>query len=200
MGREDAEIRLQDTDQIIRVPLSREQRTAPRKRGKQPVRVLPRADVQANGSNGVANMDELVHLHEASILDNIRVRFAQDIIYTATGPILIAMNPYKWLPIYQADSVARYHNSENLDVEEPHCFAVAEKTHRLLKATKDSASIIICGESGAGKTETTKLMLGYISSIASRSAHDQIAERIMISNPLMEAFGNAKTSRNNNSR
>lgn len=174
------------------------------------------------GEDGVENMDDLALLHEAEILDNVRVRFSRDLPYTSTGPILISVNPYKWLPLYTDDVVWRYRRSgqwgapleppaADVDASDdagtgigegplpPHCYAVAEDAFRGMVRLATNTSVIICGESGAGKTETTKLMLRYISKVASNSSHDEIANRIMESNPLMEAFGNAKTLRNNNS-
>ena len=182
-------------------PPSRKQKEAPR-------RILQRVPLTSN--NGVENMDNLSTLHEASILDNIEHRFRMDLIYTNTGPILIAMNPFKWLPIYGDDVISRYHGRPYGSLP-PHCYQEAEDAFTSLQKTRKNQAIVICGESGAGKTETTKLMLHYLS-IASKRTSERpgeggggaaggptVAERMVASNPLLEAFGNAKTLRNDNS-
>jgi myosin heavy subunit len=121
-------------------------------------------------------------------------------------PILIAMNPFKWLPIYGEEMVQQYH-AKPYGALPPHCYQEAEDAfQQLQRSGGQNQSVVICGDSGAGKTETTKLMLQYISIVA-RDGQGQgadgsttIGERLVQSNPLMEAFGNAKTLRNNNSR
>ena len=107
-------------------------------------------------------MDNLPYLHEASVLNNIKHRFQMNLIYTSTGPILIAMNPFKWLDIY-GDDTEKYRNAVDLDKTPSHCYRVAEQAYRDIFSSDKNRSIIICGESGAGKTETTKLMLHYFS-------------------------------------
>ena len=159
--------------------------------------ILPRS-IAHTKKNMYDDMDELPDLNEAAILENIRHRFHMDLIYTRTGPILIAMNPFKWLHIYGEDVVQQYHNCAFVDSLPPHCFAIGEQAYRAMKSGQNSQSLIICGESGAGKTETTKLILRYLSSIAG-AGNVEVSTKIMQSNPLMEAFGNAKTLRNNNS-
>jgi myosin heavy subunit len=149
-------------------------------------------------------MDDLATLHEASILDNIELRFRMDRIYTNSGPILIAMNPFKWLPIYGEEVIKSYHNRP-YGTMEPHCYNEAEAAFQNLVKTHKDQSVVICGESGAGKTETTKLMLQYLSAISLMKQGGECAgglsmgQKIVASNPLLEAFGNAKTLRNNNS-
>lgn len=133
-------------------------------------------------------------------MHNVSLRFKKDLIYTSTGPILIALNPFKTIKgIYSDEQCAIYHESLALDTLPPHCFKTAEAALRIAtgKAATD-ASIVICGESGAGKTETTKLMLSYLSRVCSASG-DSMSARIMETNPVLEAFGNAKTTRNHNS-
>lgn len=169
-------------------------------------RLFPRTTADAGSSEppaagavGIENMDDLPFLHEAAILDNVRMRFASDCIYTATGPILIAVNPYRWLDIYGDAVMARYKQASWLKpggaAVPPHCYQIADNalSHVRDANGRGSASIIICGDSGSGKTETTKLMLKYLSRVASKTADDEMANRIMLSNPIMEAFGNAKT-------
>ncbi len=180
--------------------------------------VLPR-DHRDQAALGVRNMDDMVHLHEGAVLDNLRKRFRHDLIYTSTGPILIAMNPFKRLPIYSQelmhDTCARimrnWANPEQVGCE-PHVFTTVAQSYAAMKSMalreRENQSMVICGESGAGKTETTKLMLRYLSNTASGRGEVQdgavagapgIEEQILESNPLMEAFGNAKTLRNDNS-
>jgi myosin heavy subunit len=173
-----------------------------RKRKEPPRRLLQRSPILNN--NGVPNMDDLATLHEASILHNIELRFRMDRIYTNSGPILIAMNPFKWLPIYGEEIIKSYHNRP-YGTMEPHCYNEAEAAFQNLVRTRQNQSVVICGESGAGKTETTKLMLQYLSVISLLKQGGDAAgglsmgEKIVASNPLLEAFGNAKTLRNNNS-
>jgi myosin heavy subunit len=144
-------------------------------------------------------MDDLAALHEASILHNIEMRFRMDRIYTNTGPILIAMNPFKWLPIFGPDAIKRYHKRP-YGSQAPHPYQEAEGALQNLQERGVNQAMVICGESGAGKTETTKLMLNYLATVAKGSgASGMIAERMVASNPLFEAFGNAKTLRNHNS-
>lgn len=111
----------------------------------------------------------------------------------------MAVNPYQWLDLYTPDIMRRYHNRPlGTPAPPPHCFAVAEDGYLQVADARQSASIIICGESGAGKTQTTKLMLRYLSHVASPGDDGDeggMSQRIMESNPLMEAFGNAKTVR-----
>jgi myosin heavy subunit len=164
--------------------------------------ILPR-DHRMQSKLGVENMDNMVHLHEAAVLDNLRKRFKFDLIYTSTGPILIAMNPFKRLPIYSKDQMLTT-NQKLLggggSTCEPHVFTTVGQSYIAMQETDNNQSMVICGESGAGKTETTKLMLRYLSKTASRKdGGGEIEEQILESNPLMEAFGNAKTLRNDNS-
>jgi myosin VI len=118
-------------------------------------------------------------------------------MYTFTANILIALNPFKRLAIYDMPTIQRY-QGKSLGVEPPHVFAVADKAFRDMKATKLSQSVIVSGESGAGKTESTKYVIRYLS-VVGKSEKGDIEERILQANPLLEAFGNAKTTRNHNS-
>ena len=166
-------------------------------------KVLPRqARVKADdfGAVGEERLDALAHLHEAAVLNNIRVRFKQNQIYSSTGLMLIAMNPYKELDLYGTATVNLYRgdrvHSPHLP---PHLFGVAGRAYERFKTQGQDQSLIICGESGAGKTESTKLILRFLSTIASKAGVGDIENQILESNPLMEAFGNAKTIRNQNS-
>ncbi|XP_046728566.1 myosin VIa isoform X3 [Silurus meridionalis] len=139
----------------------------------------------------------LMYLNEATLLNNIRVRYSKDKIYTYVANILIAVNPYYDIPkLYSPDTIKQY-QGRSLGTLPPHVYAIADKAYRDMKVLKMSQSIIVSGESGAGKTENTKFVLRYLTT--SYGTGQDIDERIVEANPLLEAFGNAKTVRNNNS-
>lgn len=139
----------------------------------------------------------LMYLNEATLLHNIKVRYSKDRIYTYVANILIAVNPYFDIPkIYSSDTIKLY-QGKSLGTMPPHVFAIADKAFRDMKVLKMSQSIIVSGESGAGKTENTKFVLRYLTE--SYGTGQDIDDRIVEANPLLEAFGNAKTVRNNNS-
>uniref|UniRef100_A0A3Q2PHA5 Unconventional myosin-VI n=1 Tax=Fundulus heteroclitus TaxID=8078 RepID=A0A3Q2PHA5_FUNHE len=139
----------------------------------------------------------LMYLNEATLLNNVRVRYSKDRIYTYVANILIAVNPYYDIPkLYSAETIKKY-QGRSLGTLPPHVYAIADKAYRDMKVLKMSQSIIVSGESGAGKTENTKFVLRYLTT--SYGTGQDIDERIVEANPLLEAFGNAKTVRNNNS-
>ncbi|XP_015255921.1 PREDICTED: unconventional myosin-VI-like isoform X4 [Cyprinodon variegatus] len=139
----------------------------------------------------------LMYLNEATLLNNVRVRYSKDKIYTYVANILIAVNPYYDIPkLYTAETIKQY-QGRSLGTLPPHVYAIADKAYRDMKVLKMSQSIIVSGESGAGKTENTKFVLRYLTT--SYGTGQDIDERIVEANPLLEAFGNAKTVRNNNS-
>ncbi|XP_073711798.1 myosin VIa isoform X5 [Misgurnus anguillicaudatus] len=139
----------------------------------------------------------LMYLNEATLLNNVRVRYSKDRIYTFVANILIAVNPYYEIPkLYSPETISQY-KGRSLGTLPPHVFAIADKAYRDMKVLKMSQSIIVSGESGAGKTENTKFVLRYLTT--SYGTGQDIDERIVEANPLLEAFGNAKTVRNNNS-
>ncbi|XP_042137324.1 unconventional myosin-VI isoform X4 [Peromyscus maniculatus bairdii] len=139
----------------------------------------------------------LMYLNEATLLHNVKVRYSKDRIYTYVANILIAVNPYFDIPkIYTSDTIKSY-QGKSLGTMPPHVFAIADKAFRDMKVLKMSQSIIVSGESGAGKTENTKFVLRYLTE--SYGTGQDIDDRIVEANPLLEAFGNAKTVRNNNS-
>ncbi|XP_070589185.1 unconventional myosin-VI isoform X2 [Erythrolamprus reginae] len=139
----------------------------------------------------------LMYLNEATLLHNIRVRYSKDRIYTYVANILIAVNPYFDIPkLYSLDIIKKY-QGKSLGTLAPHVYAIADKAFRDMKVLKMSQSIIVSGESGAGKTENTKFVLRYLTE--SYGSGQDIDDRIVEANPLLEAFGNAKTVRNNNS-
>ncbi|KAM6973422.1 unconventional myosin-VI-like [Aplochiton taeniatus] len=139
----------------------------------------------------------LMYLNEATLLNNIRIRYSKDKIYTYVANILIAVNPYFDLPNLYAPETIQSYRGRSLGTLPPHVYAIADKAYRDMRVLKMSQSIIVSGESGAGKTENTKFVLRYLTS--SYGTGQDIDERIVEANPLLEAFGNAKTVRNNNS-
>ncbi|XP_053396881.1 unconventional myosin-VI-like isoform X2 [Mercenaria mercenaria] len=140
----------------------------------------------------------LMYLNEATLLNNLKMRYLKNKIYTFTANILIALNPYAKIPdLYSSDCRHKY-KGKSLGTMPPHVYAIADKAYRDMKVNKASQSIIVSGESGAGKTESTKYILKYLTDNWGTKA-GPIEQRIIESNPLLEAFGNAKTVRNNNS-
>uniref|UniRef100_A0A1I8GZ60 Unconventional myosin-6 n=1 Tax=Macrostomum lignano TaxID=282301 RepID=A0A1I8GZ60_9PLAT len=140
----------------------------------------------------------LMYLNEATLLNNIRLRYMKNAIYTYVANILIAVNPYFEVPkLYAKDTIKAY-QGKSLGTMPPHVFAIGDKAYRDMKAFKASQAIIVSGESGSGKTETAKHIFKYLTE--NYGAHaGPIEQRIVESNPLLEGFGNAKTVRNNNS-
>ncbi|XP_077145979.1 unconventional myosin-VI isoform X7 [Ranitomeya variabilis] len=139
----------------------------------------------------------LMYLNEATLLHNIKVRYSKDKIYTYVANILIAVNPYFDVPKLYTSEYIKMYQGRSLGTLPPHVYAIADKAFRDMKVLKMSQSIIVSGESGAGKTENTKFVLRYLTE--SYGSGQDIDERIVEANPLLEAFGNAKTVRNNNS-
>lgn len=145
---------------------------------------------------GVDDMICLGDLSEAGLLRNLFLRHKQGIIYTYIGSVLVAMNPYEMLPIYTADQVQQYHGRK-LGELPPHIFAIADSCYFNMRRNKRNQCCIISGESGAGKTESTKLILQFLAAVSGQ--HSWIEQQIIQANPILEAFGNAKTIRNDNS-
>nr|XP_043623219.1 myosin-1 isoform X2 [Erigeron canadensis] len=143
--------------------------------------------------DGVDDLMQLSYLNEPSVLYNLQYRYDRDMIYSKAGPVLVAVNPFKKIPLYGSDYIEAY---KNKSTDNPHVYAIADTAIREMIRDEVNQSIVISGESGAGKTETAKIAMQYLAALGGGSG---IEYEILKTNPILEAFGNAKTSRNNNS-
>ncbi|RXG50249.1 hypothetical protein VDGE_01900 [Verticillium dahliae] len=151
------------------------------------------------------DMAELTHLNEASVVHNLQMRYQADLIYTYSGLFLVTVNPYCPLPIYTNEYISMYKGRSREDTK-PHIYAMADQAFRNLVDEGENQSILVTGESGAGKTENTKKVIQYLAAVAhsespvkARSQQSNLSQQILRANPILEAFGNAQTVRNNNS-
>jgi myosin-5 len=184
---------------------------------------LPLQNVTEGGQmKAVADMIELGFLHEAAILFNLKYRHTKDMPYTRTGDIVIACNPYKWYPkLYTDENRTKYSRSLVWEAGEkdydprhdlpPHVYETSALAYKGLTFDGQHQSILVSGESGAGKTETVKICMNHLATVVQTQHHDGVPvhanqqqdqgviTRVVDSNPLLEAFGNAKTRRNDNS-
>ncbi|KOO33649.1 myosin motor domain [Chrysochromulina tobinii] len=148
---------------------------------------------------GASELTSLKSVEDAAILANTRDRYESGHIYTRSGRLLLAVNPYRALPLYTPEVLELYKHSLQPQIElPPHVFAVASSAHLGMMQDMQSQSVIISGESGAGKTETAKILLMYLAAVSSSGGGD-LHERVLQTNPIMENFGNARTVWNNNS-
>lgn len=143
--------------------------------------------------DGVDDLMQLSYLNEPSVLYNLHYRYKQDMIYTKAGPVLVAINPFKKVALYGNYYIEAY---KSKSIESPHVYAITDTAIREMIRDEVNQSIIISGESGAGKTETAKIAMQYLAALGGGSG---IEYEILKTNPILEAFGNAKTSRNDNS-
>ncbi|XP_056144822.1 unconventional myosin-Ib isoform X4 [Lampris incognitus] len=148
---------------------------------------------------GVGDMVLLEPLTEDSFIENLRNRFDHNEIYTYIGSVVISINPYRSLPIFTPDKVEEYRNRNFYELS-PHIYALADEAYRSLRDQDKDQCILITGESGAGKTEASKLVMSYVAAVCGKGQEvNKVKEQLLQSNPVLEAFGNAKTVRNDNS-
>ncbi|XP_063277517.1 unconventional myosin-Vb isoform X2 [Prinia subflava] len=148
---------------------------------------------------GQNDLTALSHLHEPAVLHNLKVRFLEsNHIYTYCGIVLVAINPYEQLPIYEQDVIYAY-SGPNMGDMDPHIFAVAEEAYKQMAREEKNQSIIVSGESGAGKTVSAKYAMRFFTTVGGSAGETNIEAKVLASSPIMEAIGNAKTTRNDNS-
>ncbi|XP_065809107.1 unconventional myosin-Va isoform X1 [Labrus bergylta] len=148
---------------------------------------------------GENDLTALSYLHEPAVLHNLKVRFVDSkLIYTYCGIVLVAINPYEPLPIYGTDIINAY-SGQNMGDMDPHIFAVAEEAYKQMARDERNQSIIVSGESGAGKTVSAKYAMRYFATVSGSASEANVEQKVLASNPIMEAIGNAKTTRNDNS-
>ncbi|XP_065514853.1 unconventional myosin-If isoform X2 [Lathamus discolor] len=149
--------------------------------------------------SGVDDMVLLSKISEEAIVENLKKRFMDDYIFTYIGPVLISVNPFKQMPYFTEREVELYQGAAQYE-NPPHIYALTDNMYRNMLIDGENQCVIISGESGAGKTVAAKYIMGYISKVSGGGEKVQhVKEIILQSNPLLEAFGNAKTVRNNNS-
>ncbi|KAE8577314.1 hypothetical protein XENTR_v10004523 [Xenopus tropicalis] len=157
----------------------------------------------------IEDMAMMTHLNEPSVLYNLKERYAAWMIYTYSGLFCATVNPYKWLPVYNPEVVNAYRGKKRQEAP-PHIFSISDNAYQFMLTDRDNQSILITGESGAGKTVNTKRVIQYFATIAAigdkkkeeaapGKIQGTLEDQIIQANPLLEAFGNAKTVRNDNS-
>ncbi|XP_060725389.1 myosin-7-like [Tachysurus vachellii] len=154
----------------------------------------------------IEDMAMFTFLHEPAVLFNLKERYAAWMIYTYSGLFCVTINPYKWLPVYNQEVVDAYRGKKRTEAP-PHIFSISDNAYQYMLSDRENQSVLITGESGAGKTVNTKRVIQYFASIAAApgkkdSASEKkvtLEDQIIQCNPALEAFGNAKTIRNDNS-
>ncbi|KAM3925010.1 unconventional myosin-IXa isoform 2-T2 [Leptodactylus fuscus] len=140
----------------------------------------------------------LPDLSERALLETLRTRFRQEKIYTYVGSILVAVNPFRFLPIYNPKYVKMYDN-RRLGDREPHIYAVADAAYHAMLRRQRNQCIVISGETGSGKTQSTNFLIHHLTALSQKGYASGVEQIILGAGPVLEAFGNAKTSQNNNS-
>lgn len=155
-------------------------------------------EVHPSSLSAVDNMVAMEELSEAAILHNLRLRFDENLIYTHISNILVSINPFQALAIYGPGIMKEYRERlAKMEKVAPHVYSLAHAAYVNLRSESADQSVIISGESGAGKTEAMKLVLQYMAEMSGQG--NDVEQQLLSSNPIIEAFGNAKTVRNNNS-
>ncbi|KAI9502568.1 P-loop containing nucleoside triphosphate hydrolase protein, partial [Coemansia spiralis] len=148
------------------------------------------------------DLTTLSYLHEPAVLYNLKRRYEQKEIYTYSGVVLVAMNPFHPMPLYSPEYMARYAKAQSSS-NDPHLFAIAENAYRGMVNNKQNQTIIVYGESGSGKTTSAKYIMRYFAQAHHADTNDEqmttVESQILATNPVFESFGNAKTTRNDNS-
>ncbi|GBN29920.1 Unconventional myosin-Ie [Araneus ventricosus] len=149
--------------------------------------------------SGVDDMVLLTKITEPAIVENLKKRYLDDQIFTYIGPVLISVNPFKQMPYFTEREIEQYQGAASYE-NPPHIYALSDNMYRNMLIDNESQCVIISGESGAGKTVAAKYIMSYVSQVSGGGSRVQNTKEIILeSNPLLEAFGNAKTVRNNNS-
>ncbi|CAL8392170.1 unnamed protein product [Gadus morhua 'NCC'] len=169
---------------------------------------VPESDVHPQNPpkyDKIEDMAMFTFLHEPAVLFNLKERYAAWMIYTYSGLFCVTVNPYKWLPVYDSEVVAAYRGKKRTEAP-PHIFSISDNAYQYMLTDRENQSVLITGESGAGKTVNTKRVIQYFASIAAvggavkKDANKgTLEDQIIQANPALEAFGNAKTLRNDNS-
>ncbi|EDV27730.1 uncharacterized protein TRIADDRAFT_20417 [Trichoplax adhaerens] len=150
-------------------------------------------------TTGVPDLILLDEVSDNAILFNLQQRYYDNQIYTYIGNVVISVNPYQKLPIYTSETILNYRGKSLYELQ-PHIYAIADNAYRALRDRDEDQCVIISGESGSGKTEASKVVMQYIAAVSGKSKDvELVKEQLLQTNPLLEAFGNAKTHRNNNS-
>ncbi|XP_070836876.1 myosin-11-like [Chaetodon trifascialis] len=203
-GFEQASVKEEKGDQVV-VELSNGQKTT-----------VNKDDIQKMNPpkfSKVEDMAALTFLNEASVLHNLRERYFSSLIYTYSGLFCVVVNPYKMLPIYSEKIIEMYKGKKRHEVP-PHIYSITDNAYRNMMQDREDQSILCTGESGAGKTENTKKVIQYLAVVASSHkgkkeanpqqqagslAYGELEKQLLQANPILEAFGNAKTIKNDNS-
>ncbi|KAK2828478.1 hypothetical protein Q5P01_019512 [Channa striata] len=164
------------------------------------VRLVMESALTARDRVGVQDFVLLENYNsEAAFIENLRRRFKENLIYTYIGSVLVSVNPYKDLEIYSKQQMERYRGVSFYEIS-PHIYALSDNTYRAMRTERKDQCILISGESGAGKTEASKkILLYYAVTCPTNDYMAALGDRLLQSNPVLEAFGNAKTLRNDNS-
>ena len=151
---------------------------------------------------------DLTLLHDATILRSLKLRYMRDVIYTNIGPIVVALNPFNFqIPWYTDDNMPKYlAEGDRVETQLPHSWAVAHNTYHEMVNDSQNQCILVSGESGAGKTEASKIVMKYLANVSTKAGNQEMKEaglnvgrKINMTSPPLETWGNAKTARNDNS-